>query len=585
MSNAGGTAEEFRDKMLDTFEGQKTLLKGTLQTFGVALGEPFAAVFKPIVKVIVAVLNGLLKVFNAIPKPIKTFFAALITAFGAILAVSGGALLLKGVISLVLIVVKALGVTLGGLIAAAWPVVLAIAALIAVIQTFKIAYERNLGGFADFVKKTYEKVKLFWNALGQLFSQGGFSGKVKDELLNAENQGLKRFVITVWRIIERLKDAWRGLSEGFTETLDELKPTFNLFTEAFKEIADEVGKLFGDLGEAASGSRFEGLKTFLKYLGKAAAKFIGFIAIIITYAAKVVSGIVAGFSAVKSTIAPYIEILKNAFGDLVKIIRGLFGTTDKAGNKVSSLGEVFHFLGKILGVIISYIIKAILLVLTVVIRVVGAIVFIGGKIYQFFRWIICGIIDIASSIGEAVSSVINVIFDLINLVWPKIVGFLKNIFNFYASIVKGIRDAFLGIWDFIVGIVNKVASTISNALRRAIDSLLEFVRKVLRKIPDTFLPESLIKFRDGSISSEHKEKLSIESGQNGAMPAVAAQSASKNNFSAMMREFSDIGAKSKDKKEQNINIKLEVDGETLASATHKAGEENANRSLSPVPTY
>ena len=40
MSDAEGTAQGFREQLLDTFEGQKTLLRGTLQTFAVVLGEP-----------------------------------------------------------------------------------------------------------------------------------------------------------------------------------------------------------------------------------------------------------------------------------------------------------------------------------------------------------------------------------------------------------------------------------------------------------------------------------------------------------------------------------------------------------------
>ncbi len=78
MTDAEGTAASFRERLLDTFEGQKTLLQGTLQTFAVVLGEPFAAVFKPIVRVIVNVLNAILRAFQAIPAPIKKIFATFV---------------------------------------------------------------------------------------------------------------------------------------------------------------------------------------------------------------------------------------------------------------------------------------------------------------------------------------------------------------------------------------------------------------------------------------------------------------------------------------------------------------------------
>jgi len=69
MEGAEGTAQSFREQLLDTFEGQKTRLLGTLQTFAVVLGEPFAQVFKPIVRLLVNVLNAILRAFQAIPAP------------------------------------------------------------------------------------------------------------------------------------------------------------------------------------------------------------------------------------------------------------------------------------------------------------------------------------------------------------------------------------------------------------------------------------------------------------------------------------------------------------------------------------
>ena len=90
MEGAEGTAGRFREQLLDTFEGQKTLLKGTLQTFAVVLGEPFAAVFKPIVRVIVNVLNAILRAFQALPAPIKKIFAGLVLAAGSFLMLVGG---------------------------------------------------------------------------------------------------------------------------------------------------------------------------------------------------------------------------------------------------------------------------------------------------------------------------------------------------------------------------------------------------------------------------------------------------------------------------------------------------------------
>ena len=43
IENAEGTAAKFREQLLDTFRGQKILLKGSMQTLAIVAGESFAA--------------------------------------------------------------------------------------------------------------------------------------------------------------------------------------------------------------------------------------------------------------------------------------------------------------------------------------------------------------------------------------------------------------------------------------------------------------------------------------------------------------------------------------------------------------
>ena len=66
-----------------------------------------------------------------------------------------------------------------------------------------------------------ERVRLFFNGLKQLFEQGGFSGAVREELNRAENQGLKRFLISVWQVVYRIQQIWEGFKDGFTRTIED----------------------------------------------------------------------------------------------------------------------------------------------------------------------------------------------------------------------------------------------------------------------------------------------------------------------------------------------------------------------------
>jgi len=246
MGDATGTAEQFRSKLLDTFEGQKTLLKGTLQTFAVVLGEPFAQVLKPIVGAIVETLNAILHVFQTMPAPIKKAFAGIVTAVGGFLMLVGGAIAAKATIALLSIGLQALGISLAGVMTTLLPVILIIGVLGAVVAGFSVAFKKNLGGIGDIARGVWEKVKLFWGGLTQLFEQGGFSGAVQAELARTENQGLKRFLISIYQIGYRIGQIWEGFKDGFTRSIEAARPVFEDLVAAFRELGSEIAGIFSE---------------------------------------------------------------------------------------------------------------------------------------------------------------------------------------------------------------------------------------------------------------------------------------------------------------------------------------------------
>jgi TP901 family phage tail tape measure protein len=129
FEGAGGTAATFRDKMLDTFAGQKQLLRGSLETLAIVLGEPFAQVFKPILATVIDGLNGLLKFIRAMPAGLKKALGSFFVGAGAILTIVGAAIAAKAGLALLVIALKAAGVTLGGVIAVLLPAIVVIAAI------------------------------------------------------------------------------------------------------------------------------------------------------------------------------------------------------------------------------------------------------------------------------------------------------------------------------------------------------------------------------------------------------------------------------------------------------------------------
>jgi TP901 family phage tail tape measure protein len=101
LESSKGTAETFREAMLDTFEGQKTLLKGTMETLQIVSGEGLAKAIRPIVTAITNSLNGVIKFIQemnpgmraAIGEFVGVLFG-IVAGAGAFMAVAGAASLL-----------------------------------------------------------------------------------------------------------------------------------------------------------------------------------------------------------------------------------------------------------------------------------------------------------------------------------------------------------------------------------------------------------------------------------------------------------------------------------------------------------
>lgn len=333
MGNAGGTAQSFREQLLDTFEGQKTLVQGLVQTLAVVLGEPFAAVFKPIVGALASLLSGLINAIQAVPAPIKKLFAGLAVGAGAFLTLVGGVIAAKAAIALLAIGFKALGITLGGVMATLLPAILVIAVLAAVVAGFYVAFQRNLGGIADFARRTWQRVSLFFQGLTQLFEQGGFSGAVREELDRAENQGLKRFLISVWQVAYRIQQIWEGFKDGFTRTIEEARPVFEDLAEAFSVLQEEIGGLFGEVAGGAASLPSAEFRSFGATVGGAIATVVTWFAKLWAISLRVTGGIVAGFRSMLEYIRPAFEVVGEAIGRLQEAWRRLTGATDEGSRR------------------------------------------------------------------------------------------------------------------------------------------------------------------------------------------------------------------------------------------------------------
>lgn len=599
MDGAGGTAERFREKLLDTFEGQKTLLRGTLQTFAVVLGEPFAQVFKPIIRAVVEALNAVLKAFQAIPAPIKRVFAGVIVAVGGFLMLVGGIIAAKATIALLAIGLKALGITLGGILTTLLPVILIVGVLAALVAGFSYAFKKNLGGIGDFARRMWDKVQLFFKGLKQLFEQGGFSGAVQEELSRAENQGLKRFLISVYQIAYRIGQIWEGFKDGFTRTIEEARPVFKDLVDSLAELGREIAGIFSGVSSGAASLPSAEFRSFGEIAGSAIGTVVKWLAKLVAIFTRITSGIISGFRSMMEYIGPAFETVGGAIDDLKQTWRELVGDTNDASSAAASSSESWKSVGEVIGQVLGGIVTFIGLVIAGLIKVVDVVLWVIGGIKDVF-------VFVGTAIGEGLGAVVwfltETLPNALSSAWDKVTSFFVKIGAFFtrigrwftglfSSIASGIKSFFQPVVDFFVGI--------GRTIKGVFDSVRDFVIKLLRKIPDALLPESLERLSRTPLSTEVKtpdQFAAVGSTQSSAaraeaatssMPAAADSRARSNElaqFESNLMSFANSRAREQGKTPP-FTVNVQVDGETIAQANHKAGSDAAARSFSPVPVY
>jgi len=599
MAGAEGTAASFRDQLLNTFEGQKTLLGGTLQTFAIVLGEPFAQVFKPIVGAVVDALNFLLRAFQAIPAPIKKIFAGIVVAAGSFLMLVGGVIAAKAGIALLAIAFKALGITIGGIMATLLPAILVIAVLGAVVAGFVVALRRNVGGIADFAGRMWERVTLFFRGLMQLFEQGGFSGAVRDELNRAENQGLKRFLIAVWQIVHRVQQIWEGFKDGFTRTIEEARPVFEDLVDAFSELQEEIGGIFGAAAGGAASLPSAEFRSFGAMVGSAIATVVKWFVKLWAIGIRVTSGIVAGFRSMFEFIRPAIDAVSEAIGRIREAWRRLTGSTEESTGAVNESTSAWRSLGEFLGQVFGAVVTVITYALAILIDVIAVVIDVVRVVKDAF-------VAAGTWIGETAAKIYlwftDTLPNAIGSAVGSVVGFFRAIGQFFVGIGRWFKNLFGRIADGIMSFLSPVVDFfrgVGRAIKRVFDGIRDFVIKLLRKIPDALLPSSLERLKRTSLSTEVRSedefaavgRTRATAGRSEAatssMPAAADVSGRSSEMAELERNmmaFANAQARERGQASP-FQVNVQVDGETVARATHSANSDAAARSFSPVPAY
>lgn len=195
LHNSTGTMKGFRDTIQDTFEGQKTLLKGTMETIAIVLGEPLAKSFGPVVKSVTDTLNLFLKAFDSLSPETKSAVMTTLMLVTGLFSLGGAFMAGSAIMTLVMPLLSGIGVAL-----------LTLGVSLLPISPILLLMWSNWG-----------KVTLAMKGFIDILTSGVMSSALESELEKSENQGVRSFVLAVQNGFKTVKDTVLSISSFLSD--------------------------------------------------------------------------------------------------------------------------------------------------------------------------------------------------------------------------------------------------------------------------------------------------------------------------------------------------------------------------------
>jgi TP901 family phage tail tape measure protein len=586
-TRSGATTAAF-NRMASTLAFQAQRFKALKENALIVIGQAL----EPIAKAIVRVANAVLEAFLRIPKPIRDFAVKVVAGVAVLLTLLGGFIAAKAGAALLLLGLQALGVTIGGIVASLLPLIAAFALVSLVVAGFAVAFHRDIGGIARFFEDSATRIKLVFQGLAQLFSDGGFSGAVMAELGKAENAGVKQFVVRAYQLVFRLQRLFEGVAEGFGAAIGTARPVFEAFVGALRELGDAFGVIGTASADALTSLGSDRYARAGASLGEVLGKIVTLLVDGLTVIVRVSAGIIRGVREAFAYFRPVFDFVGKAIGFVAEELRGLIsdltGVTDQArdgGSAWSALGEVLGMVAGDLGVVLAGAIGVVAAALRTVIAIVRVV------------------IDAFRSLGQFLGETSAKIY----------LFFTKTVPHVFKVVAGALRAFFQPVLDFITGIVDGIHS--------ALDRVVSFVGRLVAKIPERFRPAFLDSIVDAGDAAQQRiaertaqatapalaafappaPGMAVTSGGGvpvaralGVFTSGAAAAASSHPATSELRargQISDAeidaivarGVAASENRPVQAHITLNVDGETLARASAKANRSVAARSFVPVP--
>lgn len=564
MGNKSGATKQAFDKMSGTLDFAQKRFAALKENAWLTIGK----VFEPLQAKVYKFANTFLESFMKLPKPVLEFGVKLLAGVSAILIFVGSIIAAKGAIAMLALGAQMMGLSLGGVLAAAAPIVVVIGLIAVAAAGLYVIWRQNIGGIRDFTEEAFGKVALAGRALVQVFSDGGFSGAVMKDLDKAGNEGIEKFVISVYQWVGRIKAFGEGIWSGFQSGLKALEPELELFKNAIVQLGDTFRVLFSQ-SDSASGSlsKWQAFGDVGHTVGTALSQVFG----MLVYGARAVISIFTGMGQMGFMIRDAFGSLGGAFSNLFEQIGKLFGMD------ASKSMDGWKILGNV-----------IVAVITAIVWAVGfGINFIAGQIAQV-RGIIGAFAAVWQGLSEVVTGVVEIIAGVLEGRWDGVWQGMKRV---ALGVVSAVLQAVLSLASGIGGMIDSIAK--SFGLKFSIgDALAGWKKEVgdYLKVGDEqrqpieglgytskTYPGSMVTAPQ-SPASPPTAMSTYAPGASSSMPAVAAQAAG-----AGAQSVAPVIVQPAPPAPVSITTNLTVDGEVLASVVNRANQSSAGRGFGPVP--
>jgi len=347
---SAGAAKIFKDRLLETYSGQKKLISGVTETIKTLFGEAAIDLFKPIAKTLYEVLLSIMNFVKNLPMGTRKAIVMVVGLGGVLAGLIGTLLMLAAVMSFVGFGLLSLVGVVAGLVLLGGPLVALFSGMsVGVVAVWK-AFKKATGAGAD-LSTTLSKIGLLVRGAVDIISQGHLGEELQKEFALAENKGLMPFLVKIELWLQKIKAFWGGLKEGFGAAVDSLIPRL-------QELKTELGFVFDLFGDKGPGDTMEDWATKGRDAGLALGDF-GHMAIDMF---KSVAGTLSKVAKFIDTITA--DDVLQGIRDLVGLVKGTVETLQTLGTVLGYIGSFFGALWQAIKTIITTIVEIIMFVPT-----------------------------------------------------------------------------------------------------------------------------------------------------------------------------------------------------------------------------